>query len=76
MGYQSKHWSWVDDFCHKHAGFRLPCKWCIATNDVDLVYDGPFPAEDVVVKDVVSPEGIKLTSWIKPDHYDEEQAWI
>lgn len=38
-GYHSRHWNWSTDFCHKHSGFRLPCKWCIATNDPDLIVE-------------------------------------
>ena len=71
MSYHSKHWSWAGNFCYKHRGFKLPCKWCIATNDPDLVCDGQAPATDAVPADRLAPP-----SWLKPEYYHEEQAWI
>lgn len=73
MSYNSKHWNWSLDFCYKHRGFKLPCKWCIATNDHDLVCDKSSSVADVIIEKSTNDSG----KWgLKPDHYDEFQAWI
>lgn len=67
MKYNSKHWSWIGDFCYKHHGFKLPCKWCIATSDPDLTFDAPT--------EVPEPEPVQ--DWgLHPGYDDEYEVWL
>lgn len=77
MGYHSRHWDWSNDFCHKHSGFKLPCKWCIASNDPELIIDEEEPLIVEQERDLSQLlENPGQLFGLKPDHYDELQAWI
>lgn len=76
MSYNSKHWNWVEGFCYKHRGFKLPCKWCVATNDPDLVYDELKSGSDAVAEAPALPDDSTIPPWIKDEYRHEHQAWI
>ncbi len=72
----SQYWNWTQDFCYKHRGFKLPCKWCLALNDPDLIYDQPVPVADAIIEDLALSDEATPPSWLKPEYYHEYQAWI
>lgn len=76
MSYHSKHWSWAGNFCYKHRGFKLPCKWCVALNDPDLVCDEFCPVTDAVIEELALSDEATPPPWLKPEYHHEAQAWI